>query len=209
MDLSTILFCLLGGTALGCSVGLLIARHPLHGALYLIGVMLALAGLYVLLDSPFLGVLQVLVYAGAVMMLMVFVIMVLGRAKGSPRPLMDWLALGGAVVPLLLGAILIWQVGTPGVLKIQADQQLAVRSASTAAMPQVQLTDTPALRGEVQPLARTMFAVEANRGYWLLFQLIGVLLLIAIVGAVLLAKRRLDTPDPDVEADEEAAHDHH
>ena len=210
MDPTTALFYAFGSAALCCALGLLCARHPLHGALYLIGVMLSLSGLYVLLDSPFLGTLQVLVYAGAVMMLMVFVIMVLGRAKSSGRRVLDWLAIGGAVVPALLGALLVGQVGRPGALTVKVDRQYAVTPASASAAAisasvaaHIERTDRPALRGEVAPLAQAMF--RTDRGHWLLFQLVGVLLLIAIVAAVLLAKRRLDTPDETPEV----SHDHH
>ena len=53
--------------ALLCACGLLFSKHPLNATIYLIGVMLSISGIYALLSSPFLGVVQVLVYAGAIM----------------------------------------------------------------------------------------------------------------------------------------------
>jgi NADH:ubiquinone oxidoreductase subunit 6 (subunit J) len=89
-----------------CSLGLLISRHPLFGAINLIGVMLSLSGLYALMNSPFLAVLQVLVYAGAIMVLVVFVIMVLNQAKDHKVPYLDWKALIALPLPLMLGLAL-------------------------------------------------------------------------------------------------------
>ncbi len=178
-------FWLMAAASLLGAIGLLTTRHPLHGALYLIGVMSALAGLYLLLDSPFLGVLQILVYAGAIMMLVVFVIMVLNRAKDGDARRPDILSLLGALVPLALAAVIVPQL---------AGLPLATRAGE-------------AYRGEVPAIAEHLFRTDGGQGYWLLFQLIGVLLLVAIVAAVLLAKRTLDTPADDAAAkDDHAAH---
>ena len=75
--IAQIYFSVFATLALACSLYLLVVRHPLYGALSLVGVMLSLAGIYSLLAAPFLGVVQVLTYAGAIMMLVVFVIMVI------------------------------------------------------------------------------------------------------------------------------------
>lgn len=184
--LGTICFWVLAATSILGALGLLTTRHPLHGALYLIGVMASLAGLYLLLDSPFLGVLQILVYAGAIMMLVVFVIMVLNRAKDGDRRRPDILSVLGALVPLALAAVIVPQL--------------------VSIAPKALETNPAAFRGEVPAIAEHLFRVDGGQGYWLLFQLIGVLLLVAILAAVLLAKRTLDTPD---ESAAEDAHDHH
>nr|MBA3938277.1 NADH-quinone oxidoreductase subunit J [Planctomycetota bacterium] len=104
-------FWLFAGIAVLCGLGLLLARHPLNGAIYLIGVMVSLSGIYALLDSPFLAVLQVLVYAGAIMMLVVFVIMVLNQAKDHQIPFFDWFSLVSLALPVALGAALVGAVG--------------------------------------------------------------------------------------------------
>lgn len=160
-------FGLLALAALICGAGVLLARHPLNAAVLLIGVMLALAGIYALLDAPFQAVLQVLVYAGAVMMLMVFVIMVLNRAR-SELPRLDRLGFGAALATLALTALL---------------------AGSLAKRDLARHPEAP--RGEPEPISALLFAPA--HGWWLLFLAVGVTLLVAVVGAVLLAKRRLDT----------------
>ena len=111
-------FWLFAGIAIFCGLGLLLARHPINGAIYLIGVMLSMSGIYALLNSPFLAVLQVLVYAGAVMMLVVFVIMVLNQAKEHRIPVFDWFSLTALALPVVLGAALV--MTTLGLVPVSA-----------------------------------------------------------------------------------------
>lgn len=177
--LATVYFSGLGIAALACAVGVLVSRHPLNAAVLLVGAMLALSGIYALLDAPFLAVLQVLVYAGAVMMLVVFVIMVLNRAREDRLPRFDAWSVATAAAPLALTALL-------------------VGSALKRPVEAV----SGAVRGEPELIAATMFG--ARTGWWLLFVAVGVTLLVAVVGAVLLAKKRLDTP-----AEEPAQEAHH
>src|ERR1051325_7644463 len=93
--LGTIYFYLFAAIALICGLLLLTSRHPISGAISLIGDMLRLSGLYAILQSPFIAVLQVLVYAGAIMMLVVFVIMVLNQGKDDVLPRFDRFSLFG------------------------------------------------------------------------------------------------------------------
>jgi NADH-quinone oxidoreductase subunit J len=166
-------FALLALAALGCGTGVLLARHPLNGAVSLVGAMLALAGIYALLGAPFLGVLQVLTYAGAIMMLVVFVIMVLNRARDHEVPRFDRHAALLAAVPVLLLA---------GLLPV------LLRGGYPA--------DPAAPRGEPQALAALLFDLApGGPGWFLLFELVGALLLVAVAGAVLLAKRDLEAPE--------------
>ncbi|MBA3708399.1 MAG: NADH-quinone oxidoreductase subunit J [Planctomycetes bacterium] len=166
-------FTLFALASLLCGGGLLLSKHPINGAIYLIGVMLSLSGIYALLGSPFLGVIQVLVYAGAIMMLVVFVIMVLNQARDHRVPRFDGFSIVGAIFPIALAAMVV--------------KTLAFADASTI--------DPAAVRGEIAPVAATMFDLTpAGPGYYLLFELIGVLLLVAVVAAVMLAKRHLDSP---------------
>lgn len=178
-QLGTIYFVLFAVIALLCGGGLLIARHPLRGAICLIGVMLSLSGIYALLHSPFIAVLQVLVYAGAIMMLLVFVIMVLNKAEDHQVPRFDWLSILGLSLPVLIALVV------------------------SSVMRSVPLhEDAAAPRAGIETLAAALFAVGPTGGGWyLLFEIGGLLLLAAVVGAVLLAKRHLDTP---VQSDEHA-----
>ncbi|MBA2481945.1 MAG: NADH-quinone oxidoreductase subunit J [Planctomycetes bacterium] len=180
-------FALFALATLLCAGGVLLSKHPINAAVYLIGVMLSLSGIYVLLGSPFLGVIQVLVYAGAIMMLVVFVIMVLNQARDHRVPRFDGFSIVGAILPLAIA--------------VMAVRTLAFTEASTI--------DPAKVRGEIGPIAYTMFDLTpAGPGYYLLFELIGVLLLIAVVAAVMLAKRHLDSP-PVHEAAGEDGHAQH
>src|SRR5919202_3878537 len=83
----TFLFVLFGALAIGCAVGVVAQRNPLYSAISLIGVFIALACLYLTLAAPFIAAVQVIVYAGAIMVLVVFVIMLLNVEEEARRPL--------------------------------------------------------------------------------------------------------------------------
>jgi NADH-quinone oxidoreductase subunit J len=182
-------FTLFATIAVACGVGVLCTRHPINGAVNLIGVMLGLSGIYALLASPFLAVVQILVYAGAVMMLVVFVIMVLNGARDGDNSRFGSQGLLGLIVPVvfaIIAAVLMTNLGD--VLREAGDQ---------------------ATVGDPTAIARTMFDVDAasSLGYYLLFEIVGLVLLVAVVGAVLLAKRDLATPRQITdESSQEAGH---
>jgi len=166
--LAQIYFGLFAAIAVACATGVLFSRHPINGAMALIGLMTSLSGIYAILHAPFLAVLQVLVYAGAIIMLLVFVIMVLGGAKDHLTPRFDALSSILLVVPAALVALL---------ARTFRGQHLAnVASAS---------------RGTVDKTGELLFA--NSTGYVVLFEAVSLVLLGAVVAAVLLAKRDLDT----------------
>jgi len=159
------------------ALGVLLSRHPIHAALCLIGTMVSLAGIYSLIASPFVATLQILVYAGAIIMLLVFVIMVLNSAKDEHTPRWDLTASIAVVPAIAVGAFLLMVIEKANVL-----QPFGLGPA-----------DAPAARGTVEALSKILFPDKL--GAWsFLFLVVGLLLLSAIVGAVLLAKRHLDTP---------------
>ena len=167
--LALIYFIILAVIALGAAVCVFLSRHPLYGALSLVTSMVALAGIYGLIGSPFLGVIQIMVYAGAIMMLVTFVIMVLNGARDSKTPMFDKVSF--FVIPAVL--VLAGLVG------------FALVGAPLA-------FDETALRGSVALTSRTLFDVaQTGPGYFMLFEVLGLLLLSAMVAAVLLAKKRL------------------
>ena len=167
--LALIYFIVRAVIALGAAVCVFLSRHPLYGALSLVTSMVALAGIYGLIGSPFLGVVQIMVYAGAIMMLVTFVIMVLNGARDSKTPMFDKVSF--FVIPAVL--VLAGLVG------------FALVGAPLA-------FDETALRGSVALTSRTLFDVaQTGPGYFMLFEVLGLLLLSAMVAAVLLAKKRL------------------
>src|SRR3954463_10861731 len=82
-----LLFILFAGMAVGCAISMVAQRHPLYSAISLIGVFISLACLYVTLAAPFIAAVQVIVYAGAIMVLVVFVIMLLNVEEEDRRPM--------------------------------------------------------------------------------------------------------------------------
>ena len=164
-----ILFYVFGAIAVGASL-LVIAQHnPLYSVLLLIVSFGALSGLYVLLDAPFVAVIQVIVYAGAIMVLFLFVVMLLN----APKEDTEEARLRGAVAPGVrnVGAFLALA------LVIELWWALTKNGGESGSFP----------RGSVSSVAaigRLLF-----REYAFPFEVTSILILVAMVGAVVLARR--------------------
>jgi len=158
------LFIIFGAVCVAGAVNLLRQRHPIDSALSLVVVMGALAGLYLLLGAEFLAAIQVIVYAGAIMVLFVFVIMLLNageeeHTRGSK------IALLFGVPGMVVGSVLVaWML---------------IRSNPSA--DQVVIGS---LRGTPKAIGFQLFGP-----FLLPFEITSVLILIAIMGAVVLARR--------------------
>ena len=160
---------------LGGAIGVIISHHPVHAALSLILTLFGVAVLYVAQDAHFLAAVQVIVYAGAIVVLFLFVIMLLGvdsaedlRIEPIPvqRPLAAIVALG--IVGVISAAI------------VQARSTIATGTGSGIDIPTVS-GDTD---GNIRQLARDLFSDHVFA-----FELTSVLLVVAVVGTVLLARR--------------------
>lgn len=169
MSLENLLLYFFAAAALAGGVLMLLARHPMRVALALIGSMISLAGIYAILGVHVIAVFQVLIYVGAVMVFMVYVIMLLDVR--DPAFLERY---GRAVVPsVAVAAVLAVALGavvSRGRL-MTAEHLAGVHSASVAAA------------FEVQP-----FSAEFLERYWLHFELTSVLLLAAVVAAIAVIK---------------------
>jgi len=148
-------------------------KNPVASALWLVVTLFALAGLFVLLDAQFIAVLQVLVYAGAIMVLFLFVIMLLNLGRPGPSDIKGPAGVLAAVV--LAGAMLVL---LRPVSNAALSEGVALPPGSVAALQQQQ--------GIVGSVAGPLF-----EAYLVPFEIASVLLLAAIVGAVVLAKRKL------------------
>src|SRR3954447_3749117 len=162
--LHQILFFIFAAVAVAAAINLLLQKHPINSALSLIVVMGALAVLYLLLGAEFVAAVQVIIYAGAIMVLFTFVIMLLNageeeRTKGSH------VAVLFGVPGLLLGGL----VGAWVILKRMPKSDLAIGG----------------FHGSAPELGRLLF-----KEYLLPFEVTSVLILIAIMGAVVLARPR-------------------
>jgi len=161
--LHQVLFLLFAALCVGGALNLLAQRHPIHSALSLIVVMGSLAMLYLLLGAEFVAAVQVIVYAGAIMVLFVFVIMLLNAGEEERTD--------GSRVAVLLGY--------PGVALLAG----LVMFVLVRRQPRVEVHLGQFL-GSTQNVARLLF-----RDFLLPFEVTSVLILIAIMGAVVLARR--------------------
>ena len=172
-------FWLFAGIAVVAAVALILQRNPLAAALCLVQVMFAVAAIFVLLDAQFIAVIQVLVYAGAVMVLFLFVIMLLTLGHtGSDLRGASAITATLVAVGLLVAELWVLWAYTPARLVAE------FRGAAALAGAEAIRTAT-AERGVVGAVAAPLFET-----YLVPFELTSVLLLAAIVGAVVLAKRR-------------------
>lgn len=140
-------------------------KNPVPAALWLVNVMFALSGLYVMLDAPFVAAIQVLVYAGAIMVVFVFVVMLLNLGRNE---LSDLRSLGARLGAGLMG------------LALLANLLVAQRHR----LPR--LPSAPATDNVVESVAASLFT-----DHLVAFELTSIVLLVAVVGAVLLAKKRV------------------
>jgi len=169
MLLGGLLFAMFAGTAIGCALGVILHRNPVHCALLLVGVLLSISGLFVTLNAQFIAALQVIVYAGAIMVLFLFVVMLL-NVKGETPLLTPGAAKGfGFLFALLLFVELLWTALSP-----RMDPNALPPAASV-----------PEGFGSPAAIGRVLYTT------WLYpFEITSILLLIAVVGAVVLAKRK-------------------
>lgn len=168
-----LLFAGFAGLAIVSAAACVTRRNPVASALWLVVTLFSLAALFVLLDAQFLAVLQVLVYAGAIMVLFLFVIMLLNLGRAGPSDLKGPVGLGLGV---LLAGLLLVQL-----LVLRQGGSLPALGAAAGAPPRA-----AAGAGIVPAIAQPLFTV-----YLVPFELTSLLLLAAIVGAVVLAKRKL------------------
>ena len=153
-------------TAAASGLAMILQRNPIYCVLLLIMVMVSLAGLFLMLNAQFVAIIQIVVYAGAIMVLFLFVVMLLNLSREE----------GGALrfqKPAAVIAVLLLFV--PIVTMI-----FSVTTAQTSSP----MTENPLGLGEVEPLGKLLFTK-----YLLPVEIAGVLLLIAIVGAVTLTRR--------------------
>jgi NADH-quinone oxidoreductase subunit J len=159
-------FVVIALVAVGAALGLVLRRNPIHGALFLVVNLGSIAALYLMMGAEFLAAAQVIVYAGAIMVLFVFAIMVLipGKEETGPDPRRPWRLLAAP-----LAVALVVELGLV---------VLARRSMAPAVV-------APQPPGGVETIGRLLFT-----DYLFPFELTSVLLLAAMVGVLLLARRR-------------------
>jgi NADH-quinone oxidoreductase subunit J len=164
MNVPLVVFFVLAVLAILGAISLILQRHPIHSALSLIVVMVALAGMYLLMGAEFVAAVQIIVYGGAIMVLFVFVIMLL-NAGVEERTSFSRMA-GFAGIPLTLALLVV------------------IAAAILTGHGSIQ---TAAQTGAVAPTRTLSMMLFQNFVYP--FELTSFLILVAIIGAIVLAQR--------------------
>ena len=150
-----------------------LSRSPVTSAMFLVTTMISISGLFVLLNAYFLAAVQILVYAGAVMVLFLFVIMLLDVQETARRKL--------RIVSLVMGFAAVGALF--GVYKSSVEATYEdVEAVDEVVVDEVVVSSTEAL-------ARGLFSKD--NGFILPFEIVSILLLVAMIGAILLSKKEL------------------
>ena len=160
----TVFFLIFGALAIGSAISVVVQPNPLYSAISLIGVFLAFAALYITLAAPFIAAVQIIVYAGAIMVLVVFVIMLLNiETEKRPRRLHFLIptAVGLAAILIAEAAFIFYFIGN---VKI----------------------DTRSSVGQTASIGTGLFTQ-----YLLPFEVTSILILIALIGAIVLARKEI------------------
>ena len=164
MNVSTLLFILLSVMALGSALMMLLSKNPVHSILWLIVVFFSISGHYVLLNAQFLAIVNIIVYAGAIMVLFLFVVMLMNLnadvepAKNYQLHLIGIIS-GGSLLLVLLSALMAVNIHQPVMMKIGD-------------------------AGLINKLGKTLFT-----NYVLPFEISSVLFLSAMIGAVVIGRK--------------------
>ena len=168
MSVDLILFLVLALVAVAAAIGMLVSQNAVYSALFLVINFGTVAVFYLLLGAPFIAMAQITVYAGAIMVLFLFVIMLLGAEKLAPGKVLPYqrpMALGLAVV-----------------LAVEAVYLILGRNPSTATI--ISPTEATNSLEMIQELGMTLF-----NQYLLPFEITSIVLLVAMIGAIVLTKR--------------------
>lgn len=168
MNIDLILFLILALVAVAAALGMLLSRHTVYSALFLVLNFATVAVFYILLGAPFIAMAQITVYAGAIMVLFLFVIMLLGAEELAPSKALPWQKpLAGALAFILVA---------------ETVYLLTVRGAPTGVIlrPEAAANSTDFLR--------QMGLLLFNQ-YLLPFEITSILLLVAMLGAIVLTKQ--------------------
>ncbi|HYF34403.1 MAG TPA: NADH-quinone oxidoreductase subunit J [Prosthecobacter sp.] len=187
----SLLFYLFAALTLGFGLMVVTARNPVTSALSLAMSFVGLAALFLSLDAYFLGIIQILVYAGAVMVLFLFIIMLLDiKEEAGKTP--NYIAVGGAVALAAMLALQIIAVATSRTEGKKTMADAALKLEATGAAMEAAKTSLPTITNDLKegtlPDAKLMgYTLFSRYGFHL--QVIGLLLLVGTVGVVVLSKR--------------------
>lgn len=164
MNAELVFFFFLALVAVGTALGLLFSRSAIYAALFLVLNFITVAVFYLMLNAPFLAMAQVTVYAGAIMVLFLFVIMLLGTSQLKPKPENRW----QRILALVLGGGLLAEIGVLFILQGRGLQVIGEIGSDFGSPEGIGL--------------------ELFQQYLLPFEITSILLLVAMIGAVVLTR---------------------
>jgi NADH-quinone oxidoreductase subunit J len=167
MSTSEILFWFLSVLALSSAIMVLVSKNPIHSVLWLIVVFFAISGHYLLLNAQFLAIVNIIVYAGAIMVLFLFVIMLMNLNKETEPSRNIWMKFSGVIS----GGLLLW-------IFVSATRSAGEIVGKTAMIKEGSI-------GLIENLGKVLFTQ-----YALPFEISSVLFLSAMVGAVVIGKKQ-------------------
>ncbi len=164
MNAELVFFFFLALVAVGTALGLLFSRSAIYAALFLVLNFITVAVFYLMLNAPFLAMAQVTVYAGAIMVLFLFVIMLLGTSKLKPSPENRW----QRILALVLGGGLLAEIGVLFIFQGRGLQVIGEIGSNFGSPESIGL--------------------ELFQQYLLPFEITSILLLVAMIGAIVLTR---------------------
>jgi len=165
MNISEILFYFLSAMALGSAIMVVVSKNAVHSVLWLIITFFAISGHYILMNAQFLGIVNLIVYAGAIMVLFLFVVMLMNlNAESEPPQKNKYLLYGGTIAGASLLLVLV----------------AALKQSATGGMIETNNGST----GLIENLGKLLFT-----DYVFPFEISSVLFLSAMIGAVVISKR--------------------
>ena len=183
-EIQPILFMILSAVTVGSALLVVLNRNPVASAVFLVLTFFSLAGIYALMNAIFIATMQVLVYAGAIMVLVVFVLMLLNLREETHQEIWSNPTKKTVIVLIVIAYSFLLLVS----LKATKDSDPTVITNITSPNYEYKLSDTPESKVTVTGNTASVGA-STFIDYLLPFEIISILLLVAVIGAVIIAKK--------------------
>ncbi len=193
-----VVFWLLSVVAVGCALGVVLVRDLFRAALLLVAVFIAVGGYFVLLNAEFLAVVQVLIYAGAIAVLIIFAVMLTRDVQQGNQPNKLQIP-AGFLAALLLAALVVVAIDTQWNFLPEEERQSVelVQTSAVTAIPTEALEEAGITGAAEQEAIQSAGLADLLIGKYVLpFEAVSVLLLAALIGALALVRPRANTPNP-------------
>ena len=200
-----LIFMIVGTVAVASSILVISMRNPVHSALFLLLTFLCVATLFIMKNAEFVGAVQVLVYAGGIMVLFLFVVMLINVRHLPEERVLSAFWKGGFAVGLAL-FLLFLTVVRPGVYADPApNSEAQLKTVSTYRMRRTHMPDGSIVRHRVRRNVvegnSEAIAMVLYRDYLVPFEIASVFLLVAMIGAIVIGKRELSAVEEETAPD--------